>query len=192
MEENEKEQQSENITEEKTEEKTEAEQTESEAEDKKSEKKSKKNKNDEELKKLRDDYAALNDKYMRILAEYDNYRKRTQKDLDSRVSNTKVDILSKILPVVDNFERAAGSESADFDSYKKGIEMTVNQFLEILKNIGVEEFGAAGDTFDPNIHNGVMHIDDDSFGENEITDVFMKGYKLGDRIIRPATVKVAN
>lgn len=159
----------------------------------KAEKKSKKtDKTAEELKKLQDDYAALNDRYMRTLAEYDNYRKRTQKDLDSRVSNTKVDVLSKILPVVDNFERAAVNSEADFDSYKKGIEMIMNQFLEILKGIGIEEFGAVGDTFDPNIHNGVMHIEDENLDENIIADVFMKGYKLGDKIIRPATVKVAN
>ena len=159
----------------------------------KSEKKSKKeDKTAEELKKLQDDYAALNDKYMRVLAEYDNFRKRTQKDIESRTSYTKVDILSKILPVVDNFERAASADNSNPDSYKKGVEMIVGQFLEILKNLGVEEFGAPGDTFDPNIHNGVMHIDDENFGENEITDVFMKGYKVGDKIIRPATVKVAN
>ena len=159
----------------------------------KSEKKSKKSdKTAQELKKLQDDYAALNDRYMRTLAEYDNYRKRTQRDLDSRVSSTKVDVLSKILPVVDNFERAALNSDADFDGYKKGVEMTVNQFIEILKGIGVEEFGAVGDAFNPNIHNGVMHIEDENMEENVIADVFMKGYKLGDKIIRPATVKVAN
>lgn len=168
-----------------------AEDAEKQAEPKKEKKSKKVDKNSEELKKLQDDYAALNDKYLRMLAEYDNFRKRTQKDLDSRVSNTKVDVLSKILPVVDNFERAALSD-ADLESYKKGIEMIVNQFLEILKNIGVEEFGAPGEQFDPNIHNGVMHVEDENFGENEIADVFMKGYKLGDKIIRPATVKVAN
>ncbi len=161
-------------------------------EDKKDKKSKKSDKNSEELKKLQDDYAALNDRYMRTLAEYDNFRKRTQKDIESKVAYTKTDILSKILPVVDNFERAASNADADFDGYKKGIEMTVNQFMEILKSLGVEEFGAVGEQFDPNFHNGVMHIEDDSFGENEIADVFMKGYKIGDRIIRPATVKVAN
>lgn len=159
----------------------------------KTEKKSKKvDKSAEELAKLQDDYAALNDRYMRVLAEYDNFRKRTQKDLDSRVSHTKVDVLSKILPVVDNFERAASNADADFETYRKGIEMIAKQFMEILGSIGVEEFGAPGDTFDPNLHNGVMHVEDENLGENEITDVFMKGYKLGDKLIRPATVKVAN
>ena len=145
-----------------------------------------------ELSKLQDDYAALNDRYMRTLAEYDNYRKRTQKDIEAKISYTKTDVLSKILPVIDNFERAAFNADADFDSYKKGIEMTVNQFMEILKSMGVEAFGEKGDKFDPNFHNGVMHIEDEAFGEDEIVDVFMKGYKIGDKIIRPATVKVAN
>lgn len=147
---------------------------------------------DNEFEKLQSDYAALNDRYMRTLAEYDNFRKRTQKDIEAKISYTKTDILGKIVPVIDNFERAASSIDADFDGYKKGIEMTVNQFLEILKSMGVEAFGEKGDQFDPNFHNGVMHIEDEAFGENEIADVFMKGYKIGDKIIRPATVKVAN
>lgn len=142
--------------------------------------------------KLQAEYDALNDRYMRTLAEYDNFRKRSQKDIESRVSYTKVDMLSKILPVIDNFERAAFNSDADFDGYKKGIEMTVKQLLDILGSMGVEEFGKVGEAFDPNFHNGVMHIEDDSFGENEIVDVFMKGYKIGDKVIRPATVKVAN
>ena len=148
--------------------------------------------NIQKLENLQAEYDALNDKYMRILAEYDNFRKRTQKDIDARVSYTKTDMLSKILPVIDNFERAAFNAEADFDGYKKGIEMTVKQFLEILVSMGVESFGAVGETFDPNFHNGVMHIEDDSFDENVIVDVFMKGYKIGDKVIRPATVKVAN
>ena len=146
----------------------------------------------QKLENLQAEYDALNDKYMRILAEYDNFRKRSQKDIESRVSYTKTDLLSKILPVIDNFERAALNADADFDGYKKGIEMTVNQFLEILGSMGVESFGAVGETFDPNFHNGVMHVEDDSFDENVIVDVFMKGYKIGDKVIRPATVKVAN
>lgn len=142
--------------------------------------------------KLQKEYDELNDRYMRTLAEYDNFRKRSQKDIESRVSYTKTDLLSKILPVIDNFERAAFNADADFEGYKKGIEMTVNQFIEILKGLGVEAFGEVGEEFDPNFHNGVMHIDDESLGENVIADVFMKGYKIGDKIIRPATVKVAN
>lgn len=145
-----------------------------------------------ELQKLQEEYDALNDRYMRTLAEYDNFRKRSQKDIEARVSYTKTDMLSKIVPVIDNFERAACNADADFEGYRKGIEMTVNQFLEILKSMGVEAFGEVGEAFDPNFHNGVMHIDDESLGENVIADVFMKGYKIGDKVIRPATVKVAN
>lgn len=145
-----------------------------------------------ELTKLQAEYDALNDRYMRTLAEYDNFRKRSQKDIESRVTYTKTDMLSKIIPVIDNFERAAFNSDTDFDAYKKGIEMTVSQFIEILKGFGVAAFGEKGEAFDPNYHNGVMHIDDDSFGENEIAEVFMKGYKIGDTVIRPATVKVAN
>ncbi len=145
-----------------------------------------------ELTKLQAEYDALNDRYMRTLAEYDNFRKRSQKDIESRVTYTKTDMLSKIIPVIDNFERAAFNSDTDFDAYKKGIEMTVSQFIEILKGLGVAAFGEKGEAFDPNFHNGVMHIDDDSFGENEIAEVFMKGYKIGDTVIRPATVKVAN
>ncbi len=168
------------------------EKTEEKKEEKKEKKSKKSDKSAEELKKLQKDYENLNDRYMRTLAEYDNFRKRTQKDLDARVSNTKVDLMKKILPVVDNFERAASNSNEDFETYKKGIEMTVNQFLEIISALGVESFGEKGETFDPNIHNGVMHVEDENAGENEIVDVFMKGYKLGDKIIRPATVKVAN
>ena len=142
--------------------------------------------------KLQKEYDELNDRYMRTLAEYDNFRKRSQKDIESRVSYTKTALLSKILPVIDNFERAAFNADADFEGYKKGIEMTVNQFIEILKGLGVESFGEVGEEFDPNFHNGVMHIDDETLGENVIADVFMKGYKIGDKVIRPATVKVAN
>lgn len=145
-----------------------------------------------ELEQLQSDYAALNDRYVRTLAEYDNFRKRTQKDIESKIVYTKTDILGRILPVLDNFERAAFNSDADFDSYKKGIEMTVTQLMEIFKGLGVESFGEPGDKFDPNIHNGVMHIEDEAYGEDEIVEVFMKGYRMGDKIIRPATVKVAN
>lgn len=145
-----------------------------------------------ELEQLQSDYAALNDRYVRTLAEYDNFRKRTQKDIESKIAYTKTDILGRILPVLDNFERAAFNSDADFDSYKKGIEMTVTQLMEIFKGLGVESFGEPGDKFDPNIHNGVMHIEDEAYGEDEIVEVFMKGYRMGDKIIRPATVKVAN
>ena len=100
--------------------------------------------------------------------------------------------VGKLLPVIDNFERAAAAENTDLENYKKGVEMTVKQLLDVLSSFSVEAFGKVGDEFDPNIHNGVMHIEDDTLGENVIADVFMKGYKMGDRVVRHATVKVAN
>ena len=132
-----------------------------------------------------------NDKYLRTVAEYDNFRKRSQKEKEAIFSDSKTDIISKFLPVIDNFERASAAET-DLESYKKGIEMTVNQLLEVFTAFGVEAYGAKGDEFDPNIHNGVMHIDDETLGENVISEVYMKGYKMGDKIIRHATVIVAN
>ncbi len=132
-----------------------------------------------------------NDKYLRTVAEYDNFRKRSQKEKEAIFSDSKTDIIGKFLPVIDNFERAASAET-DLESYKKGIEMTVNQLLDVFKSLGVEAYGEKGEEFDPNIHNGVMHIDDENLGENVISEVYMKGYKLGDKVIRHATVIVAN
>ena len=125
------------------------------------------------------------------MAEYDNFRKRSQNEKEAIFSDSKTDIVSKFLPVIDNFERASAAET-DLESYKKGIEMTVNQLLEVFTSLGVEAYGAKGDEFDPNIHNGVMHIDDENLGENVISEVYMKGYKMGDKVIRHATVIVAN
>lgn len=132
-----------------------------------------------------------NDKYLRTVAEYDNFRKRSQKEKEAIFSDSKTDIIGKFLPVIDNFERAAAAET-DLESYKKGIEMTVNQLLDVFKSLGVEAYGEKGEEFDPNIHNGVMHIDDENLGENVISDIYMKGYKIGDKVIRHATVIVAN
>lgn len=143
----------------------------------------------EDLKKLNSE---LNDKLLRTLAEYDNFRKRSQKEKEAIFTDSKADIIGKLLPVIDNFERAAAAENTDLENYKKGVEMTVKQLLEVLSSFSVEAFGEVGEEFDPNIHNGVMHIEDENLGENVIADVFMKGYRMGDRIVRHATVKVAN
>ena len=143
------------------------------------------------IEELNKKLADANDKYLRTVAEYDNFRKRSQKEKEAIFSDSKTDIISKFLPVIDNFERASAADT-DLESYKKGIEMTVNQLLEVFTAFGVESFGAKGDEFDPNIHNGVMHIDDETLGENVISDVYMKGYKMGDKVIRHATVIVAN
>lgn len=144
-----------------------------------------------EIKEMQARYDALNDKFYRIVAEYDNFRKRSQKEKDSIYLDTKAEVLAKLLPVADNFERAAASGD-DFEGYKKGIEMTVSQLMEIFKALGVEAFGEKGEDFDANIHNAVMHSEDEDSPENSISEVFQKGYKIGDRILRCATVKVVN
>ena len=140
---------------------------------------------------LKKQVAELNDKLLRTAAEYDNFRRRSQKEKEAIYSDSKVEIIGKLLPVIDNFERASAAE-ADPENYKKGIEMTVKQLLDALSAMGVEAYGAAGEEFDPNIHNGVMHVDDETLEENVIADVFIKGYRMGDKVIRHASVKVAN
>ena len=131
------------------------------------------------------------DQLMRTLAEYDNYRKRLQKEKDARYNDGKADTISKLLPVADNLERAVAADG-DAESYKKGVEMTLKQLYDSLSALGAEAFGEPGEPFDPNLHNGVMHEDNEALPENCIAEVFMKGYRIGDRVIRHATVKVAN
>lgn len=145
-----------------------------------------------ETEKLQKELDAAKEAHMRTLAEYDNFRKRTVKEKEAIAGDSKAIALTELLPVLDNFERAAMNAEADFDSYRKGVEMTFGSFMEVLKKLGVEQFGEPGEQFDPNIHNAVMHCEDESLEENVITDVFSKGYKLGDRVLRHAMVKVAN
>lgn len=145
-----------------------------------------------EEQKLREELAANKDMLLRTAAEYDNYRKRTQKELAERYEDAKIFVIGKILPAFDNFDRALNSVEGDSDDFKKGMDMIYRQMNDILKDLGVTEFGEIGDEFDANLHNAVMHIDDESLGENVISDVFQKGYKLEDKIIRHAMVKVAN
>ncbi len=132
------------------------------------------------------------DKLLRVMAEYDNFRKRSQKEKEQAYGDTKASTIGEFLPVYDNFIRAMSTEASDLDSFKKGIEMIFNQYGETIKKLGVESFGEKGEEFDPNIHNAVMHGEDDSLPENSISDVFSTGYKMGERIIRPAIVKVVN
>ncbi len=132
------------------------------------------------------------DKLLRVMAEYDNFRKRSQKEKEMAYGDTKASTIAEFLPVYDNFIRAMSAEAADLDSFKKGIEMIFNQYGETFKKLGVESFGEKGETFDPNIHNAVMHGEDENLPENSISDVFSTGYKMGDRVIRPAIVKVVN
>lgn len=144
---------------------------------------------EEELQKALDE---KNDQFLRICAEYDNFRKRSQKEKQDIYSSSRADVFKDLLPVFDNFDRAAQNKGAGLEDYSKGIDLIFQQFAEILKKNGVESFGAPGDEFDPNIHNAVMSVEDENFGENTVAEVFSKGYKLGDKVIREAVVKVAN
>lgn len=146
----------------------------------------------EEVNPLETELLETKDRLLRTLAEYDNFRKRSQKEKEQAYGDSKSSVIAELLPVMDNFDRAANNSDANADDYKKGVEMIFNQFSDVFKKLGVEAFGEAGEQFDPNIHNAVMHTDDENEPENTITDVFTKGYKMGDRIIRPAIVKVVN
>ena len=136
-------------------------------------------------------YNAEHDSYLRLAADYDNFRKRNTKEKEMLYSAGKADAVEKLLPVYDNLERALNQSTAD-EAYKKGVEMTMTQLVGILTGLGVEIFGEVGDAFDPNIHNAVMHTEDENLGENVISQVFQKGFKLGEKIVRFAMVQVAN
>lgn len=125
-------------------------------------------------------------------AEYANFRARSAKEKEQTYSNAKGNVIAEILPVIDNLERAINQDGEDFEALKKGVEMTLDGLMATLSKIGVESYGESGENFDPNLHHAVMHIDDDELEENVIVDVFQKGYKIGDRVIRPAMVKTAN
>ncbi len=136
-------------------------------------------------------YNAEHDAYLRLYADYDNFRKRSAKEKDASYGNGKADTIAKLLPVYDNLERALNQETADA-AYKKGVEMTMTELVKIFTALGVEVYGAVGDAFDPEKHNAVMHIENEELGENTVSAVFQKGAKLADRVIRFAMVQVAN
>ena len=136
-------------------------------------------------------YNAEHDSYLRLAADYDNFRKRTIKEKEASYGNGKADAIEKLLPVYDNLERALNQPTED-EAYKKGVEMTMTQLVGIFTGLGVEICGQEGDAFDPNIHNAVMHTEDESVAENTITQVFQKGFKMGEKIVRFAMVQVAN
>ena len=136
-------------------------------------------------------YNAERDAHLRVAAEFDNFRKRTIKEKEASYGNGKADAVAKILPVYDNLERALNQETADA-AYKKGVELTMNELVKILTSLGVEIFGNVGDVFDPNLHNAVMHIENEELGENTVSQVFQKGFKIGDKVVRFAMVQVAN
>lgn len=131
---------------------------------------------------------ACEDKYLRMMAEYDNFRKRSAKEKESVYADAYADCIANILPILDNLDRASKSEN--FEGVKKGLEMTVKAFDDALSKMGIAEIETK--IFDPNLHNAVMHVDDETLGESEIVEVFQKGYAKGDKVIRYAMVKVAN
>ncbi len=145
----------------------------------------------EELEKLRKQMDEKEEQYLRLAAEYDNFRKRSQKEKEGIYQGAKSDAVAAFLPVYDNLERALKQETAD-EAYKKGVEMTMTGLKDILSKLGVEEIPALGATFDPSLHNAVMHVEDESAGENTVVEVFQSGFKLGEKVIRFAMVKVAN
>ena len=164
------------------------------AEEKKNEKKDKKSgkkKDDERVAALESEKAALNDKFLRLAAEYENFRRRSQKEKDALYGDIKADTVTKFLPVYDNLERALKTGTED-EAYRRGVEMIMTQFCSTLEKLGVTPIECLGEKFDPSLHNAVMHVDDEEKGENEIVEVFQKGFKLGDKVIRFAMVKVAN
>ena len=142
--------------------------------------------------KLQKELDSTNELLKRTAAEYANYRARSAKEKEQTFSNAKGTVVAEVLPAIDNLERALSADNSDYEALKKGVEMTLTGLMASLEKLGVECYGAPGDSFDPKLHNAVMHIEEEELGENVITDVFQKGYKIGDRIIRAAMVKTAN
>ena len=144
-----------------------------------------------EVNPFEEKYNAEHDAHLRLAAEYDNFRKRTIKEKEASYGNGKADAVAKMLPVYDNLERALNQETTDA-AFKKGVEMTMAELVKIFTSLGVEIFGNVGDQFDPNLHNAVMHIENEELPENSIAAVFQKGFKIGDKVVRFAMVQVAN
>ena len=144
-----------------------------------------------EVNPFEEKYNAEHDAHLRLAAEYDNFRKRTIKEKEASYGNGKADAVAKMLPVYDNLERALNQETTDA-AFKKGVEMTMAELVKIFTALGVEIFGNVGDQFDPNLHNAVMHIENEDMDENSISAVFQKGFKIGDKVVRFAMVQVAN
>ena len=144
----------------------------------------------QEIEKLKAEIKEKDDKYLRMAAEYDNFRRRSREEKDGIYDNALSDTVKELLPIIDNLDRAYGFEDAE--KVKEGLVMIAKSTADVLTKLGVEEFGKAGETFDPNIHNAVLHVEDEAFGDGEIVEVFQKGYKKGKHIIRFAMVKTAN
>lgn len=149
-------------------------------------------KEDESVNPLEKELSETKEQLLRVTAEYANFRKRSEKEKQDSYGFAKADTVKELLPVIDNLERALASELQDFDGLKKGVQMTYDSLMNTLSKIGIDVYGDKGDIFDPNLHNAVMHIEDENLADGEIVDVFQKGYKIGDKIIRAAMVKTAN
>lgn len=141
---------------------------------------------------LEKELADTKDQLLRVTAEYANFRKRSEKEKNESFAFATAKAVGEILSVVDNLERALSNELEDYDGLKKGVQMTYNGLMTSLEKLGVTVYGEVGEQFDPNFHNAVMHIEDESLDANVITDVFQKGYKINDKVVRPAMVKTAN
>ena len=166
---------------------------ETEAQEKpKTEKKEKKSKKDTELDKLRAELESKNDLLLRTAAEFDNYKKRTDRERAGIAEYAKANVIKELLPILDNIDRAAVLEDKTSPDYIKGIELIVKQFEGLAEKLSIKEVAKVGDSFDPNCHEAVMHVEDEVLGENVIAEVLQKGFKIGDTVIRPAMVKVAN
>lgn len=140
---------------------------------------------------LRTELAAEKDRYLRLAAEYDNYRKRSQKEREALFLDVKCETVSKLLPIYDNLIRALAAPCSD-EAFYKGVEMTMSQFMEVFDKLGIEKIPSLGETFNPEVHNAVMHVEDDSVGESTVVEEFQTGFILGEKVIRYSTVKVAN
>ncbi len=158
----------------------------------KTEKKEKKSKKDVELQKVKAELESKNDLLLRTAAEFDNYKKRTDRERAGIAEFAKANVIKELLPILDNIDRAAILEDKTSPDYIKGIELIVKQFEGLAEKLGIKEVAQVGDSFDPNCHEAVMHIEDETLGENVIAEVLQKGFKIGDTVIRPAMVKVAN
>lgn len=145
----------------------------------------------QEVNEFEQKWQDVNEKYLRTLAEYDNYRKRTIKEKESIYPEAKATVVEKFLPIIDNFQRAIDS-AENKDAFYEGVVMLKKQMDEVFTALGVEEIKAVGEKFNPELHNAVMHVEDEEAGENVIVEEFQKGYKIGDRVIRHSMVKVAN
>lgn len=155
-------------------------------------KKEKKTKANAEVEKLKTELESKNDLLLRTAAEFDNFKKRTERERASIAEFAKANVIKELLPILDNIDRAALMEDKTSPDYIKGIELIVKQFETLAGNLGIVEVAKVGDTFDPTMHEAVMHIEDENLGENVISQVLQKGFKIGDTVIRPAMVQVAN